>query len=91
MGASDDGDTSTQLQGNEKNDSRVHFQKYSTGSLVLNELDLGKLSGCINGSDFTSGVHSVKLSDQTEELMTENLIEKLIVVSPDSEWIPFKG
>ena len=23
--------------------------------------------------------------------MTENVIEKLIVVSPDSEWIPYKG
>ena len=26
-----------------------------------------------------------------KKMMTENLIEKLIVVSPDSEWIPFKG
>ena len=49
MGASDDADTSTQLQVNETNDSQVHIQKYPKGSLMLKELDLGKLSGYING------------------------------------------
>ena len=81
MGASDDADTSTQLQENERNDSQVHIQKYPTGSLMLKELDSGKLSIYINGFDTTSGVYSVQWSDQTEKMMTENLIEKLIVVS----------
>ena len=81
MGASDDADTSTQL----------HVQKYPTGSLMLKELDMGKLSRYINGFGTTSGVYSVQQSDQTEEMMAENLIENLIVFSPDSEWIPYKG
>ena len=54
MGVSDNADTSTQLQVNERNDSHVHFQKYPKGSLMLKELDSGKLSSYINGFDTTS-------------------------------------
>ena len=51
MGALDDADTSTQLQVNERNDRHVHFQKYTTGSLVLKKFDSKELSGFVKSFD----------------------------------------
>ena len=91
MGSSDDADTSNQLSVNERNNSRIHFRKYPIGALILKELDSGKQSGYVNGFHAASGVYSVEWSDNTEELLTESLIQNLIVFSPNGQWTPYKG
>ena len=45
--ASDNAVTSTQLQGNERNDSQVWFQKYPKGSLVLKTFESDEISGFV--------------------------------------------
>ena len=84
MGASDDSDTSSQLQGNEKNDSHVHFQKYPTGSLMLKKLDSGELNGFVKSFDTQSGGYTVQWSNNKEALSTEYLTGIFVVKSPNS-------
>ncbi len=60
MGASDDADTSAQLQVNERNDSHVHFQKYPTGTLMLKKLVSKELSGFVKSFDTQTGVYTVQ-------------------------------
>ena len=85
MGDTENAETSVQLQVNERNDSHVHQQIYPKGSLMLKELNLGKLSGFVNGFDTKSGDHSVQWSDGVEKMMTENLIAELVVDSQDCD------
>ena len=58
---------------------------------MLKGPDLQKQSGYVKGFDTTSGVYSVEWSDKTEELLTESLVQKLIVVLPNGQWTPYKG
>ena len=60
MDASDNADTSTQLQGNERNDSQFRFQKYPKGSLVLKTFDSDEISGFVESFDTVSGVYTVQ-------------------------------
>ena len=95
MGASDNADTSTQLQGNERNDSQVRFQKYPKGSLVLKTFDSDEISGFVKSFDTQTGVYTVQWSDDTEDLLTECPMKHLIVESTGDDiskqpWIPCK-
>ncbi len=104
MGDSDNAGTSTQLQVNERNDSKMvdsenedahHHQKYPNGSLLLKKVDSDELSGFVKGCDTRSGVYTVLWSDDTEDMLTEFPIKHLIVDSPDDDiskhkWIPYK-
>ena len=54
LGASDDADTSIQLQGNERNDSRVWFQKYPKRNLVIKTFDSDEISGFVKSFDTVS-------------------------------------
>ncbi len=63
---------------------------------MLKKLDSGELSGIVKSFDTQSGVYSVQWSDNTEDLLTEDLVRKLIIDSPDTDiskkkWIPFKS
>ena len=71
MGASDNADTSTQLQGNKRNDSQVQFQKCPKGSLVLKMFDSDEIRGFVKSFDTQTGVYTVQWSDDTEDLLTE--------------------
>ncbi len=55
------------------------------------DLDSGKLNRYVNGFDSTSGDYSIQWSDKMEELLTESLIQNLIVFSPNGQWTPYKG
>ena len=95
MGASDDADTSTQLQVNERNYSKVQFQKYLKGSLVLKKLDSDEISGFVKSFDTVSGVYTVQWSDDTEDKLSEFPMKHLIVDSTGDDiskqkWIPCK-
>ena len=95
MGASDDADTSTQLQVNEWNDSQVQFQKYPKGSSVLKKLYSDEISGFVKSFDTVSGVYTVQWSDDTEDMLTEFTMKHLIVDSTGDDiskqkWIPCK-
>ena len=95
MGASDNADTSTQLQVNERNDSQVRFQKYPKGSLVLKTFDSDEISGFVKSFDTQTGVYTVQWSDDTEDLLTEFPMKHLIVESTGDDiskqqWIPRK-
>ena len=95
MDASDNADTSTQLQGNERNDSQVQFQKYPKGSLVIKTFDSDEISGFVKSFDTQTGVYTVQWSDDTEDLLTEFPMKHLIVESTGDDiskqkWIPCK-
>ena len=95
MGASINADTSTQLQGNEKNDSQVWFQKYPKGSLVLKTFDSDEISGFVKSFDTQTGVYTVQWSDDTEDMLTEFPMKHFIVESTGDDiskqqWIPCK-
>ncbi len=95
MDASDNADTSTQLHGNERNDSQVRVQKYPKGSLVLKMFDSDEISGFVKSFDTVSGVYTVQRSDDTEDLLTEFPMKHLIVDSTGDDiskqqWIPCK-
>ena len=82
--------------GDSENAGTYHHQKYPKGSLMLKKLDSGELSGIVKSFDTQSGVYSVQWSDNTEDLLTEDLVRKFIMDSPDTDilkqkWIPFKG
>ncbi len=94
MDDSDNAGTSTQLQVNGRNDSKMgdsekedthHHQKYPNGSLLLKNVDSDELSGFIKGFDTWSGIYTVLWSDDMEDLLTEFPIKHLIVFSPDTE------
>ena len=95
MDASDNADTSTQLHGNERNDSQVQFQKYPKGSLVIKTFDSDEISGFVKSFDTQTGVYTVQWSDDTEDLWTEFPMKHLIVESTGDDiskqkWIPCK-
>ena len=86
--------TSTRLQVNERNDSKMsdsekevthHHQKYPRGSLLLKKVYSYELSGFVKSSDTWSGVYTALWSDDTEDLLTEFPIKHLIVDSPDDD------
>ena len=91
MGDSDNAGTSTQLQVNERNDSKMvdsenedthHHQKYPNSSLLLKKVDSDELSRFVKCFDTRSGVYTILWSDDTEDLLTEFPIKHLIVDSP---------
>ena len=63
---------------------------------MLKKLDSGELSGIFKSFDTQSGVYSVQWSDNTEDLLTEYLVRKFIIDSPDTDiseekWIFYKS
>ncbi len=95
MDASDNADTSTQVHGNERNDSQVQFQKYPKGRLVIKTLDSDEISGFVKTIDTQTGVHTIQWSDDTEDLLTDFPMKHFIVDSTGDDiskqkWIPCK-
>ncbi len=95
LDASDNADTSTQLHGNERNDSQVRFQKFPKGSLVLKRFDSVEISGFVKSFYTQTGVYTVQWTDDTEDLLTEFPMKHFIVESTGDDiskqkWIPCK-